>query len=316
MLQNRKEDLLPVEYFHVVFTVPEQIARIAFHNKETVYNILFKAASATLLTIAGDPKHLGAGLGFFAILHTWGQNLLHHPHLHCVVPGGGLSPDHERWIACRPGFFLPVQVLSELFRRLFLEALEGAFQNGDLRFFGELEPLAEARAFTAFLAPLRGAEWVVYTKPPFGGPLQALAYLGRYTHRVAISNRRLLSCEGGKVSFQWKDYKHESKQKVMTIEADEFIRRFLIHTLPPGFQRIRHFGFMANCHRKVKLEICRKLLIAPIAGLLPQPAECRQMMESITETPGRCCPECGIGTMVRIAVLPGYRWPASPPNTS
>jgi len=315
-LENRKEELLPVEYFHVVFTMPEQIARIAFHNKETVYNILFKTASETLLTIAGDPKHLGAGLGFFAILHTWGQNLLHHPHLHCVVPGGGLSPDHERWIACRPGFFLPVRVLSELFRRLFLGALEKAFQNGELRFFGELEPLAEACAFTAFLAPLRGAEWVVYARPPFGGPLQALAYLGRYTHRVAISNHRLLSCEGGKVSFQWKDYKHESRQKVMTIEADEFIRRFLIHTLPPGFQRIRHFGFMANCHRKAKLELCGKLLIAPIAGLLPQPAECRQMLESITETPGRCCPECGIGTMVRIAVLPSYRWPASPPDTS
>jgi hypothetical protein len=315
-LEDRQEELLPVEYFHVVFTVPEQIAQIAFYNKETVYNILFKATAETLITIAGDPKHLGAGIGFFAILHTWGQNLRHHPHLHCVVPGGGLSPDHERWIACSPGFFLPVRVLSELFRRLFLEALETSFHNGELEFFGELEPLAEASAFTAFLAPLRRADWVVYAKPPFGGPQQALAYLGRYTHRVAISNHRLVSDEGGQVSFQWKDYRHESKQKVMTLGADEFIRRFLIHTLPPRFQRIRHFGFMANCHRKDKLDLCRKLLIAPIADLLPQPEECRQMLESLTETPVRRCPVCGIGTMIRIQVLPHYRWPESPPDTS
>jgi hypothetical protein len=315
-LEKRKAELLPVEYFHVVFTVPEPIARIAFYNKETVYNILFKATAETLLTIAADPKHLGAGIGFFAVLHTWGQNLLHHPHLHCVVPGGGLSFDHERWIACRPGYFLTVEVLSSLFRRLFLEALDAAFQKGRLEFFGELEPLAEAAAFTAFLAPLRAAKWVVYSKPPFGGPLQALAYLGRYTHRVAISNHRLVSDEEGRVSFQWKDYRDEDKRKVMEIEADEFIRRFLIHTLPSRFQRIRHFGFMANCHRKDKLDLCRRLLIAPIADFLPPPAECRRMLESLTETTVRRCPECGIGTMIRIAVLPHYRWPASPPDTS
>jgi hypothetical protein len=317
-LEGRKAELLPVEYFHVVFTVPEQIAQIAFYNKETVYNILFRATANTLLTIAGDPKHLGAGIGFFAILHTWGQNLLHHPHLHCVIPGGGLSPDHERWISCLPGFLLPVRVLSRLFRRLFLAALHEAFDNGELRFLGNLESLRNAAAFNAFLAPLREAEWVVYAKPPFGGPRQVLEYLGRYTHRVAISNRRLLSLAGDKVTFQWKDYRNKGRQdsKTMTVKADEFIRRFLIHTLPPGFQRIRHFGFMANCHRTAKLALCRHLLIVPITDLLPQPAQCRQMLDAITEQPVIRCPRCDIGAMIRIAVLPNYRWPASPPDTS
>jgi hypothetical protein len=312
-LENRKAELLPVEYFHVVFTVPEQIAQIAFYNKEAVYNILFRATAETLLTIAADPKHLGAGIGFFAVLHTWGQNLLHHPHLHCVVPGGGLSPDHERWMACRPGFFLPVRVLSELFRRLFLEALKEAFETSALEFFGELEPLREPTAFAAYLAPLKEADWVVYAKPPFGGPQQALAYLGRYTHRVAISNRRLVSDDDGQVSFQWKDYRHESAPKVMSVDHDEFIRRFLIHVLPPGFQRIRHFGFLANCHRRAKLALCRQLLLDPITGLLPEPAQCRQVLEEITEKPASLCPHCGIGTMIRIAILPSYQWPAIPP---
>lgn len=208
-------------------------------------------------------------------------------------------------------------MLSRLFRRLFLEALETAFQSGALEFFGELQPLAQASAFTAFLAPLRGAEWVVYCKPPFGGPQQALAYLGRYTHRVAISNQRLVSDEDGRVCFQWKDYRHESKRKVMSLAADEFIRRFLIHTLPPGFQRIRHFGFLANCHRKLKLDLCRKLLIASIAQLLPQPSECRQMLELIAEAPVNRCRQCGIGTMIRVGILPRYPWPTVPlPDTS
>jgi len=312
-LENRKAELLPVEYFHVVFTVPAQIAEIAFYNKEVVYNILFRATAETLLTIAGDPKHLGAGIGFFAVLHTWGQNLLHHPHLHCVVPGGGLSADHERWVACRPGYFLPVHVLSSLFRRLFLEALDEAFEKGSLGFFGELEPLRERSAFHAYLAPLRKADWVVYAKPTFGGPQQAIAYLGRYTHRVAISNRRLVSDEDGQVSFQWNDYRHESEQKVMTVPADEFIRRFLIHTLPPGFQRIRHFGFLASCHRKVKLALCRTLLTDPVTSLLPNADQCRQMLEKTTEKVARLCPHCGIGVMIRIAILPACRWPAIPP---
>ena len=312
-LESRKTELLPVEYFHVVFTVPAQIAEIAFYNQETVYNILFRATAQTLLTIAGDPRHLGACIGFFAVLHTWGQNLLHHPHLHCVVPGGGLSADHERWIACRPGYFLPVEVLSSLFRRFFLEALDEAFKSNSLSFFGDLEPLRDSLAFNAYLAPLRKADWVVYAKVPFGGPQQAIAYLGRYTHRVAISNHRLVSDKGGQVSFQWKDYRNESEQKVMTVPAHEFIRRFLIHTLPPGFQRIRHFGFLANCHRKVKLALCRTLLTDPVTSLLPNPDQCRQMLEEFTEKPSRLCPQCGIGTMIPIAILPTYHWPAIPP---
>jgi len=317
-LEARKADLLPVEYFHVVFTLPPPIAAIAFYNQEVVYNILFRATAETLLSIAGDSRHLGAGIGFFAILHTWGQNLQYHPHLHCVVPGGGLSPDHERWIACRPGFFLPVRVLSRLFRRLFLEALEEAFQQGELQFFGDLEPLQETAAFHACLAPLRDAEWVVYAKPPFGGPQQAIEYLGRYTHRVAISNQRLVSHQDGQVCFRWKDYRHKHKQnsKLMTIDAAEFLRRFLLHTLPPGFQRIRHFGFLANCHRQLKLALCRKLLANPIVDLLPPPGECRQLLAALLPTSALRCPHCGIGTMLRIAILPRYPWPATPPLDS
>jgi hypothetical protein len=315
-LEGRKAELLPVEYFHVVFTLPEQIAEIAFYNKETVYGILFRATAETLLTIARDPKHLGAEIGFFAILHTWGQNLLHHPHLHCVVPGGGLSPDHERWISCPRGFFLPVKALSRLFRRLFLEYLEDAFYKNQLRFPGSIEHLRDAFAFDELLRAHETREWVVYSKPPFGGPQRVLEYLGRYTHRVAISNHRLLSLEDGRVAFQWKDYRseHREKSKTMTIDAGEFQRRFLIHTLPAGFQRIRHYGFLANCHRADKLDYCRELLTN---GLLPQPEQCRQMMEHLTEPePVHRCPHCGIGAMIRIAVLPPIRWPAVPPDTS
>lgn len=318
-LEARKAELLPVEYFHVVFTLPEQIAEIAFYNKDTVYGILFRATSETLLTIARDPKHLGAEIGFFAILHTWGQNLLHHPHLHCVVPGGGISPDHECWISCMPGFFLPVRVLSELFRRLFLEQLEDAFYRNELRFPGSIEPLHDAFAFDELLRSHAGRDWVVYAKPPFGGPQRALEYLGRYTHRVAISNHRLLSLEDGQVTFQWKDYRseHREKSKTMTLEADEFQRRFLIHTLPAGFQRIRHYGYLANCHRADKLEYCRGLLTAGASGLLPSSAECTQLKEALTEPEilDRC-PRCGIGSMIRVAILPCYRWPAVPPDTS
>jgi len=325
-LESRKAELLPVDYFHVVFTIPEQIAQIAFCNKETVYNILFHATAETLLTIAGDPTHLGAGIGFFAILHTWGQNLLHHPHLHCVVPGGGLSPDHERWIACMPGFFLPVRVLSRLFRRLFLEELEDAFYQRRLQFPGSIEPLQDAFAFAELLRSQENHEWIVYAKPPFGGPQQAIDYLGRYTHRVAISNQRLVSDEDGRVSFQWRDYKHENRQnskaeapikgasQIMTVDDDEFIRRFLIHTLPPGFQRIRYFGFLANCHRTAKLALCRELLIVPVTELLPHPDDCRQLLKAITAENANRCPRCGIGTMVRVGTLPRYPWPAVPPS--
>jgi len=318
-LAARKAELLPAEYFHVVFTLPEQIAEIAFYNKETVYGILFRATSETLLTVARDPKHLGAEIGFFAILHTWGQNLLHHPHVHCVVPGGGLSPDHERWISCLPGFFLPVKVLSRLFRRLFLEQLEDAFYRKQLRFPGSIGSLQDVFAFDELLCSHEDKEWVVYAKKPFGGPQRALEYLGRYTHRVAISNRRLLSLDDDRVAFQWKDYRseHREKSRTMTLDVDEFQRRFLIHALPAGFQRIRHYGYLANCHRREKLEHCRSILAAGVNGLLPQLEQCRQMMESLTEPePRHRCPRCESGTMVRIAVLEAIRWPASPPNTS
>ena len=314
-LQQRQSELLPVEYFHVVFTLPEPISAIAFYNQAVVYRILF-AAAETLTTLGRDSTHLGAELGFFAVLHTWGQNLLHHPHLHCVVPGGGLSPDRLRWICCPPGFFLPVRVLSRLFRRLFLQALAIAFAEGKLQFFGDLERLRDPTAFAAYLEPCRRSEWVVYAKPPFGGPRQVLAYLSRYTHRVAISNQRLVSLEAGQVTFDWKDYRHPQKTKRMTVAADEFIRRFLLHVLPPGFQRIRHFGLLANRHRQEKLSLCRKLLTTPAVELLPAPKECLAALAVIVPTLPTHCPRCGVGEMIRIEILPPYRWPALPPDTS
>jgi hypothetical protein len=301
-LESRNAELLPVEYFHVVFTVPDPIAQIAFYNKDIVYDILFRATAETLLTIARDPQHLGAEIGFFAVLHTWGQNLHLHPHLHCVVPGGGVSPD-DQWVACRPGFFLPVRVLSRLFRRLFLEAMEKAHADGQLQFFGDLEPLQDRPAFLRHLAPLRDSEWVVYAKAPFGGPQHVLNYLGRYTHRVAISNERLRSLEDGQVSFAWKDYRHQQRRQVMTVSAEEFIRRFLQHALPRGFQRIRYYGLLANCHRQAKLEFCRRLLAAPCSDLLPQPAACRDLCAALTAGNPKLCPRCGIGNMISIQVL-------------
>ncbi len=316
-LESRKAELLPVEYFHVVFTVPEEIARIAYYNQRQVYGILLRTAAQTLLTIARDPRHLDAEIGFFTILHTWGQNLLHHPHVHCVVPGGGLSPDHTRWIPCRPGFFLPVRVLSRLFRRLILEALQAAFAKGQLQFFGELASLRDATALAAYLRPLRQTDWVVYAKPPFGGPLQVLEYLGRYTHRVAISNQRLLEAGEDHVTFQWKDYRANRKlrSRRMTLAPDEFIRRFLIHTLPDRFQRIRHCGYLANRHRKTSLELCRRLL-APCGQLLPQAAQCLAVLATLVLPLTARCPVCGVGEMVRVQILPVYRWPAQPPDTS
>jgi len=302
-IRQRTAELLPVEYFHVVFTVPEPIARIAFYNKEAIYSILFRTVAATLLAIARDPKHLGATIGFFAVLHSWGQNLLLHPHLHCVVPGGGLAPDGT-WKACRPGFFLPVRVLSRLFRRLFLEALAQAHADGQLRFYGELEPLRDSAVFAQYLEPLHKAEWVVYAKPPFGGPPQVIEYLGRYTHRVALSNQRLVALEGGQVTFRWKDYRHSQTQKVMTLSAQEFIRRFLLHALPPGFQRIRYYGLLAHCRRAANLQRCRQQLAAPMADLLPCPRDYRDFYAALTGRNLRLCPECGMGIMARIELLP------------
>ncbi len=305
-LQDRQAELLPTPYFHVVFTLPEEIAAIAFQNKREVYGVLFRAAAETLRTIAADPKHLGAEIGFLAVLHTWGQNLLHHPHVHCVVPGGGIAPDGQHWIACRPGFFLPVRVLSRLFRRLFLEHLQAAFDTGKLQFFSSLAQLRDAQAFAAYLAPVRQAEWVVYAKPPFGGPQQVLNYLGRYTHRVAISNHRLLDIDNGKVTFRWKDYRHHEQQKTMALDADESIRRFLLHVLPEGFQRIRHYGFLGNRHRERKLAICRQLL-GVLTPLLPQPdppLDYRDRYEKLTGRSLRNCPVCHQGHMVRVQTLP------------
>ena len=296
-LAARQAELLPVPYFHVVFTVPAAAAEIAFQNKETVYAILFRAAAEALRTIAADPKHLAAEIGLVAVLHSWGQTLQHHPHIHCLVPGGGPSLDGTRWVACRPGFFLPVRVLSRLFRRLFLAELDAAFAASRLGFFGDLAALAEPAAFARRLKELHRVEWVVYAKPPFGGPEQVLAYLGRYTHRVAIANARLVGITDEHVAFRWRDYRHHSRAKVMTLAADEFIRRFLLHTLPDGFHRIRHYGFLANGHRAAKLALCRSLLDTATVTSTPD-AESRTSRQE----PGRC-PCCG-GVMRLTGILP------------
>ena len=261
-LENRQADLLPVDYYHLVFTLPAPISDIAYQNKAVVYNLLFKATAETLLTIAADPKRLGARLGITAVLHTWGSALTHHPHLHCIVPGGGLSLDGQRWVACQSGFFLPVRVLSRLFRRLLLEKLSAAHHAGQLQFFGQHRNLAEPRNFANYLAPLRTIDWVVYAKRPFAGPEAVLAYLSRYTHRVAISNSRLIACDERGVTFKWKDYraKLHHRYKTMTLATDEFIRRFLIHVLPSGFHRIRHYGLFANHTRVKQLQRLRELL--------------------------------------------------------
>ena len=312
-IENRQSELLHVPYFHVVFTVPEEIADIALQNKRTVYDILFRSTAETLTTIAADPQHLGAEIGFFAVLHSWGQTLLFHPHLHCVVPGGGLSPDGKTWISCRPRFFLPVEVLSCLFRRLFLKYLQKAFDSGKLQFFGSLEKLRDPHEFSFYLAPLKQSKWVVYAKPPFGGPQQVLNYVGRYTHRVAISNNRLVDIENNHVSFYWKDYRDNGQQKTMTLSAEEFIRRFLIHVLPDGFQRIRYYGFLCNRYRQDKLVQCRQLLGMP--ALDPKPAEADQaidddydhLYENLTGSSLRQCPICHQGRMIGVEVLAPVR---------
>ena len=298
-LEARQAELLPLAYYHVVFTLPAQIGDIAFQNKAAVYDILFKAASETLLTIAADPRHLGARIGLTAVLHTWGSALTHHPHVHCIVPGGGLSPDGQRWISCRPGFFLPVRVLSRLFRRLFLDRLSEAHAQGRLAFFGHLAGLAERAAFTARLSPLRRAEWVVYAKRPFAGPESVLAYLARYTHRVAISNSRLVSLDERGVTFRWKDYRQdgEARRKLMTLAPSEFIRRFLIHVLPAGFHRIRHYGIFANTTRAANLAKARALL-APSG---PSAADTGAEPEAPAPAPA-ACPCCG-GRMILVEIF-------------
>jgi hypothetical protein len=295
-LQARLADLLPVEYFHVVFTMPEQLAAVALQNKRVVYNLLFSAASETLRTIAADPRHLGADIGFLAVLHTWDQTLRHHPHLHCVVPGGGLAVDGEGWRSCRRGFFLPVNVLARLFRRLFLQGLERAFEKGKLNFHGACAFLAQPTAFKRLLKSVRAREWWVYAKPPFGGPAQVLAYLGRYTHRVAISNHRLLSLQHGEVTFSWRDNRHGQLRSTMTLSADEFMRRFLLHVLPRGFQRIRQFGLLAN-RRRGELARCRQLLRATDQTAESLSRDYQSLHQTVTGTSLRQCPACRTGTM-------------------
>ena len=286
----RTEDLLPVEYFHVVFTLPAEIARIAYWNKKAVYGLLFRASAQTVSTIAADPKRLGARVGMTSVLHTWGSALTHHPHVHMIVPGGGLSKGGNRWVACKPGFFLHVRVLSRLFRRLFIEGLLALHHAGELAFFGDQAGLSDADSFAKYLAPLRKKEWVVYAKPPFDGPEAVLAYLSRYTHRVAISNSRLITADADTVAFKWKDYRIKSgaKQNTMRLSTNEFIRRFLIHVLPDGFHRIRHYGLLASSRRKINIDKVRALL-----GAQPPKQDDPQAAETIPLTLREPCPDCG-----------------------
>jgi len=298
-LAEREADLLPVPYFHVVFTLPGEVAAIAFQNKAVVYDLLFKAAAETLQTIAADPKHLGARIGLTGVLHTWGSAMTHHPHVHCIVPGGGVSLDGERWIAGSPHFFLPVKVLSRLFRRLFLDRLLALHAAGRLAFFGDLTAFAEPSAFKACLAPLRRAEWVVFAKRPFGGPAAVLAYLARYTHRVAISNSRLVAMDEQGVSFRWKDYRTadaatgQVKIKTMRLTPDEFLRRFLLHVLPSGFHRIRHYGLLARGSRAISIDRLRAL----IAAQAPDPPAPAANDNDLADEPAAsvlpACPCCG-----------------------
>ncbi|WP_208507541.1 IS91 family transposase [Variovorax paradoxus] len=312
-LQARQADLLPVDYYHVVFTLPAPISAIAYYNKAEIYALLFDAAAETLLTIAADPKHLGASIGATLVLHTWGSALTHHPHVHGIVPGGGLSPDGERWVACKPGFFLSVRVLSRLFRRRFLEALGQLHRAGRLRFFGEFAALTDARAFADWLAPLRRCEWIVYAKRPFAGPEAVLAYLSRYTHRVAISNSRLVAMDEQGVTFRWKDYraKGRTRRKTMTLDADEFMRRFLLHVLPSGFHRIRHYGLLANGNRTANLVRIRELL-GQKADAVPQIASLDA--EPCRPQPTFVCMHCGAAMSVLLTLARGQPIRAPPPQ--
>jgi hypothetical protein len=311
-LAAREAELLPIPYFHIVFTLPSEIAAVALQNKRLLYGMLFEAASQTLMKVAANPRHLGAQeIGILAVLHTWGQNLMHHPHLHCVVSGGGLSPEGTRWIAARPYYFLPVRVLSRVFRNLYCQLLQQAYARGEVKFHGRLAALAEPQAFHRWLAPLAKREWVVYAKRPFRQTSCVLKYLARYTHRVAISNHRLLKYEEGRVTFRYKDYAHQGRSRSMTLAATEFIRRFLLHVLPTGFMRIRHYGYLANRHRRRKLDLCRQLLGAvPPAEPIAQPISDPHVAEEATDV----CPACKAG-LLRIVL----RWdrcesaPSHPP---
>ena len=305
-LEARLADLLPVPYFHVVFTLPEELAHLALQNKRVIYNLLFQSAAQTLLTLAADPKQLGAQIGFLAVLHTWSQQLRHHPHLHCVVPGGGLSLDGQRWVSGRENFFLPVKVLSRFFRRLFRDQLGRLFAQGKLSLHGSLTQLNDPVAFQRFVHSLGRKEWVVYAKPPFGGPRQVLDYLGRYTHRVAISNHRLLKLEHGQVTFSWRDYRHGQRRNLLTLTAEEFMRRFLLHTLPRGFQRLRHFGLLSNRTRVANLAHCRQLLgvaqLSPSSLCAPQ-RDAAALFQTLTADSLTRCPACRQGQLRRLETL-------------
>jgi hypothetical protein len=307
-IEARRAELLPVEYFHVVFTLPHALNALAQGNPRVLYTLLFRTVAATLTTFARDPRHLGGELGGTAILHTWGQNLSQHLHLHCVVPGGALSPDGTRWIAAPPGFLFPVRALAQVFRGKYLAALQRAFTTGQLVFAGSVAGLAEPAAFAAWLADLRQHAWVVYAKRPFGGPTQVLEYLGRYTHRVALSNERLVSHADGVVHFRWKDYTDGARVKVMALEAEEFIRRFLLHVVPGGFVRIRHFGFLANRTRRAKLAQCRALLAPPLAPAAAAIESVAALMLRLTGIDIERCPVCANGRLHVTEILP----PSSP----
>jgi hypothetical protein len=316
-LAEREAELLPVPYFHVVFSLPGQIADIAYQNKAVIYDLLFKASSEAVLTIAADPKHLGARIGILSVLHTWGSALTHHPHVHMIVPGGGFSLDGNSWVACRPNFFLSVRVLSRLFRRLLLDKLAAAHAAADLQFFGNHAQLANPKAFAAYLAPLRESEWVVYSKRPFGGPEEVLRYLARYTHRVAISNRRLVACDAKGVTFKWKDYRVEGPEryKLMTLATDEFIRRFLMHVLPAGFHRIRYYGLLASGKRTQNIARARELLTPPIIAV--DAIKAITANDAEPQTAKHACPCCG-GRMIIIerferGATPRYRSSPPPP---
>ncbi len=314
-LAARQAELLPVPYYHVVFTLPAQIANIAYQNKAVIYAILFKAAAETTITIAADPKHLGARIAITAVLHTWGSAMTHHPHIHMIVPGGGISLDGKGWVACRPGFFLPVKVLSRLFRRLFLEKLIAAHKAGRLTFFGQHKALADRAAFEAYLKPLATPEWVVYAKPPFAGPETVLAYLSRYTHRIAIANSRLIDLDDSAVTFKWKDYRAKGREryKTMTLTTHEFIRRFLIHVLPQRFHRIRHYGLLANGHRVENLALARQLIAVPAPQTNGDDIESDDDAD-LTALP-QPCPHCG-GRMIIIETFKAGGQPRAPPTTN
>jgi len=313
-IEARRKDLLPIPYFHVVFTLPAELNPLALRNRKTLYDLFFRSVSETLLELARDPKRLGADIGFIAIIHTWGQNLMDHPHIHCIVTGGGLSPEKERWIPCRKGFFLPVRVLSKLFKNKFLDYLKKSYQSDQLAFFDSMGYLRQPKAFQRFLRSLYLKHWVVYSKPPFNGAEGVLNYLSRYTHRVAISNERILRLEEGRVSFRWRDYSDGDQQKIMTLAAEEFIRRFLLHVLPAGFVKIRHYGLLANRNRKNNITLCRSLL----SGYTPEtqdkniPETWQEYLLKISGIDVSQCPACKKGRLFRIEALLPLKCKAPP----